>query len=226
MYNISLRLLSPPPPRSSRNRSGSGSCGSMEIWVRAVYVIAASINALLICLGLQSSIRIIHLRAHVRPPARTLKTDARQGKNADLLTARELERAERKSGGQHAASLLVLGLGIVTVSICSAHRRIYIRATPNNAGSAKNKPKKPDLDRCRDLLITTSHLFVSRPVTLGGKTELRPPKVEPDLVYFLCVFFFFLYLLSVTINCACCVTHLSGLLLVITPPDGVISAVS
>lgn len=49
-----------PPSVSSRNWSGSGSCRSMEIWVRTVYVIVASINALLICSGLQPSIHIIH----------------------------------------------------------------------------------------------------------------------------------------------------------------------
>lgn len=118
-----------PTPTSSRNCSGSGSCRSMEIWVRAVYVIAASINALLICLGLQSSIRIIHLHAG--------KTDASRRKNADLLTAGEMERAERRSGsgGQQperaAASLFVLGLGIVPVLICSTHQQIYIHTTPN-----------------------------------------------------------------------------------------------
>lgn len=48
----------------------------MEIWVHAVYVIVASINALLICLGLQSSIRIIHLHARML----ALKIDALQRK--------------------------------------------------------------------------------------------------------------------------------------------------
>lgn len=59
-----------PSPASSRNCSGSGSCGSMEIWVRAVYAMAASINALLICLGLQPLIRIIHLHARTHEHAR------------------------------------------------------------------------------------------------------------------------------------------------------------
>lgn len=76
--------LPPPPPASprppsvsSRNWSGSGSCRSMEIWVRTVYVIVASINALLICSGLQPSIHIIHthtqcyanIHTHTHAPA-------------------------------------------------------------------------------------------------------------------------------------------------------------
>lgn len=137
-----------PTPTSSRNCSGSGSCRSMEIRVHAVCVIAASINALLICLGLQSSICIIHLHARMHTRMLGLKTDALQRKNAELLTARETERAERKRGsrGQQTeravASLFVFGLGIVTVLICSTHQQIYIRATPNNAESAKKKKKK------------------------------------------------------------------------------------
>lgn len=55
-----LYTIHPPSSIFSRNRSGSGSCRSMEIWVCSVYVIVASINALLICLGLQPSIHVIH----------------------------------------------------------------------------------------------------------------------------------------------------------------------
>lgn len=62
---LSLSVFPPPSPISSRNWSGSGSCRSMEIWVRTVYVIVASINALLICSGLQPLIHIIH--PHARP---------------------------------------------------------------------------------------------------------------------------------------------------------------
>lgn len=56
-----------PSPVSSRNRSGSGSCRSMEISVHTVYVIVASINALLICSGLQPSIHVIHPRTRPSP---------------------------------------------------------------------------------------------------------------------------------------------------------------
>lgn len=75
-----LSALSPfpsplsPTPISSRNWSGSGSCRSMEIWVRTVYVIVASINALLICSGLQPSIHIIHPHAHMAEPKLLLHT--------------------------------------------------------------------------------------------------------------------------------------------------------
>lgn len=68
-YTLSLPISLPTPPScfSSRNWSGSGSCRSMEIWVRTVYVIIASINALLICSGLQPSIDIIHPHARASP---------------------------------------------------------------------------------------------------------------------------------------------------------------
>lgn len=52
-----------PTSVSSRNWSGSGSCRSMEIWVRTVIV--ASINALLIYPGLQPSICIVHTHLHM-----------------------------------------------------------------------------------------------------------------------------------------------------------------
>lgn len=94
LYNISLHFV--PHLLSSRNCSGSSSCRSMEIWVHAVYVIVASINALLICSGLQSSIRIIHLhaRTHARSHARSHARPQNwcfAKKNTYLLTAREMK---------------------------------------------------------------------------------------------------------------------------------------
>lgn len=101
LYNVSsLSPLSlsplPPPPISSRNWSGSGSCRSMEIWVHTVYVIVASINALLICSGLQPSIHIIHLHA-LQSPKLLLHTCTHiWEKNTHGLADRERNQNTRK----------------------------------------------------------------------------------------------------------------------------------
>lgn len=101
LYNISSLKpsLSSPTPISSRNLSGSGSCRSMEIWVRTVYVIAASINALLICLGLQPSIHIIHL--HTQPSQKLLLhvcvcAHTHRKKNGMSLRSRKKLKKSRK----------------------------------------------------------------------------------------------------------------------------------
>lgn len=148
LYNISLHFV--PHPLSSRNCSGSSSGRSMEIWVHAVYVIVASINALLICSGLQSSIRIVHLhaRTHANTHARTLglKTDASLRKTQTCWQqekwkagkAEQERRPEREDNKQPAAaSLFVFSLSIVTVLIGCTHHQIYIHITRSNAESPK-----------------------------------------------------------------------------------------
>lgn len=118
LYNISLHFV--PHPLSSRNCSGSSSCRSMEIWVHAVYVIVASINALLICSGLQSSIRIIHLHAltHARSHARPQNWCFAK-KNTDLLTAREMKGWKRRAGEETWAGRTTNNLRLLPC-LCSA----------------------------------------------------------------------------------------------------------
>lgn len=68
----------------------------MEIWVRTVYVIVASINALLICSGLQPSIHIIHLHA-LQSPKLLLHTCTHiWEKNTHGLADRERNQNTRK----------------------------------------------------------------------------------------------------------------------------------
>ena len=70
----------------------------MEIWVRTVYVIVASINALLICSGLQPSIHIIHLHA-LQSPKLLLHTcthiwEKKQNKTKHTRARRQGEKPE------------------------------------------------------------------------------------------------------------------------------------
>lgn len=144
----------------------------MEIWVHAVYVIVASINALLICSGLQSSIRIIHL--HARTHARLASKLMLRKEKHRLADSKRNERLEKTSGRGDlsrednkqpaAASLFVFSLSIVTVLICCTHHQIYIHTTQNNAESAKISVTAHSLEKLPgsiQIIIILSYLFVS-----------------------------------------------------------------
>lgn len=128
--SLAPSLSTPPSSISSRNWSGSGSCRSMKIWVRTVYVIVASINALLICSGLQPSIHIIHPHARPSPNCYSTHTHTQtrtQFRKTHWLADRERETKLRENnntregqdqGGQQAesesTSLFVFGLSYLT----------------------------------------------------------------------------------------------------------------
>lgn len=208
----------------------------MEIWVHAVYIIIASINALLICLGLQSSIRIIHLHARTHACSHAQPQNwCFAKKNTDLLTAREMKSWKRRGGEETWAGRTANNLRLLPC-LCSASvllqywfAVLIIRFTYTQHKTMLNQQKyqlktwKSSQDLFRLLLFFHTCLFL--PAMLSGKIELCPD-TRSNLTLCLFPFGFFLYLLSATINCACCVTHLSGLSLFITPPDGVISALS
>lgn len=162
--SLSISLSTPPSSISSRNWSGSGSCRSMEIWVRTVYVIIASINALLICLGLQPSIHIVHPHARPSPNCCFTHTRARRHtfthdseKQADLQTDREAKLWENNNmregwdqEGQQteceSTSLFMFGLSIWPSEywlVIDTHQHIYIEPTV----SWSSKQKNQSLDR-------------------------------------------------------------------------------
>lgn len=169
---ISAFALS-PTPLSSRNCSGSSSGRSMEIWVHAVYVIVASINALLICSGLQSSIRIIHLHArkHARSHARP-QIWCFAKKNTDLLTAREMKGWKRRAGEETWAGRTTNKLRLLPC-LCSASvllqywfAVLIIRFTYTQHKTMLNQQKyQYNLEKLpgsfQIIIIILSYLFVS-----------------------------------------------------------------
>lgn len=158
----------------------------MEIWVRAVYVIAASINALLICLGLQSSIRIIHLHActHARRQNRCFAEEKRRLADSRRNGNSGKEEREWRTTNRTRGGFLVC----VGPRYCPSIDLLYSSADLHTHHTkqcriCKNKTPKPNLDRCHDLFIIISQL--------SAITELRPHKVKPDLVFISFVFWGF-----------------------------------
>lgn len=142
--SLPVSLSTPPFPISSRNWSGSGSCRSMEIWVRTVYVIVASINALLICSGLQPSIHVIHPHArpspnccftHTYTPTHTSEKAHGQAERTQQRGKQQHERRQEQEGQQQGCGFTSLFVSSLSTwpsahwSVIYTYQYIYIQRT-------------------------------------------------------------------------------------------------
>lgn len=107
----------------------------MEIWVRTVYVIVASINALLICSGLQPSIHIIHLHALQSPKLllhtcthiweKKKHTDSQTGRETRIRGKKQREQGQEQEGQQTecvSTSLFVFMSRYLTIRVLIGYR--------------------------------------------------------------------------------------------------------